>query len=112
MNKHAQALGKKGGVAGRGAAKARTSEQASAAAQARWRVLDNDGSEVNEGDWIGFSYGTPPVGVRAQVVRRGKSLFALTPEHTPAECNLRSLRRYVGEWYLLPSSPAFSVSTG
>jgi len=35
-NKHAQALGKKGGSAGRGAAKARTSEQARAAAKARW----------------------------------------------------------------------------
>jgi hypothetical protein len=35
-NKHAQALGKAGGKAGRGEAKARTSEQARAAAQARW----------------------------------------------------------------------------
>lgn len=35
-NKHAQALGKKGGASGRGKAKARTSEQAQAAAQARW----------------------------------------------------------------------------
>ena len=35
-NKHAVALGKTGGNAGRGAAKARTSEQARAAAQARW----------------------------------------------------------------------------
>jgi len=35
-NRHAAALGKKGGKAGRGAAKARTSEQARAAAQARW----------------------------------------------------------------------------
>lgn len=35
-NKHAAALGKKGGMAGRGKAKARTSEQAKAAAKARW----------------------------------------------------------------------------
>jgi hypothetical protein len=66
-------------------------------------LLDNDGTEVRHGDTIGFSYGTPPVGVRAQVVQRGKSLFALTPGHTPAECNLRSLRRYVGEWFRLPN---------
>lgn len=33
---HAVALGRKGGKAGRGAAKARTSEQAQAAALARW----------------------------------------------------------------------------
>jgi len=35
-NKHAQALGKKGGKSGRGAAKARTSKQARDAAKARW----------------------------------------------------------------------------
>jgi hypothetical protein len=35
-NKHAAALGKKGGKAGTGAAKARTAEQARSAAQARW----------------------------------------------------------------------------
>jgi hypothetical protein len=66
-------------------------------------LLDNDGAEVRHGDTIGFSYGIPPVGVRAQVVQRGKSLFALTPGHTPAECNLRSLRRYIGEWFRLPN---------
>jgi hypothetical protein len=36
MNKHAQALGRLGGKAGTGAAKARTSEQARAAVAARW----------------------------------------------------------------------------
>ena len=36
MNKHAQALGKLGGAAGTGKAKARTSEQARAAVAARW----------------------------------------------------------------------------
>ena len=43
-NPHAAALGKTGGKAGRGAAKARTSEQARAAAQARWakRVPKSD----------------------------------------------------------------------
>jgi hypothetical protein len=35
-NKHAQALGRLGGKAGRGKAKARTSEQARAAVMARW----------------------------------------------------------------------------
>lgn len=37
MNKAAQALGRLGGKAGTGAAKARTSAQARAAAQARWK---------------------------------------------------------------------------
>ena len=36
-NKAAAALGKKGGKAGTGKAKARTTEQARAAAQARWK---------------------------------------------------------------------------
>ena len=36
MNRHAQALGKLGGKAGTGAAKARTSEQARAAVAVRW----------------------------------------------------------------------------
>ena len=37
MNPHAQALGRLGGLAGRGKPKARTSEQARAAAGVRWR---------------------------------------------------------------------------
>lgn len=37
MNKAAQSLGRLGGKAGTGKAKARTSEQARAAAQARWK---------------------------------------------------------------------------
>ena len=37
MNKAAQSLGRLGGRAGTGAAKARTSEQARAAVQARWK---------------------------------------------------------------------------
>jgi hypothetical protein len=37
MNKAAQALGRLGGKAGTGKAKARTSEQARAAAQERWK---------------------------------------------------------------------------
>jgi hypothetical protein len=66
-------------------------------------LFDNDGAEVRHGDTIGFSYGVPPVGVRARVEQRGKSLFALTPGHARAECNLRSLRRYVGEWFRMPN---------
>jgi hypothetical protein len=39
-NKHAVALGKRGGKAGKGKKKARTTEQARAAANARWRKRD------------------------------------------------------------------------
>jgi hypothetical protein len=38
MNKHAQALGRLGGKAGKGNAKARTKEQAQAAAKRRWQL--------------------------------------------------------------------------
>ena len=55
MNPHAQALGKLGGKAGTGAAKARTSEQARAAINARWakrktkkRQRQNDQAERQE----------------------------------------------------------------
>jgi predicted sugar kinase len=39
LNKHAQALGRRGGKAGCGKAKARTSEQARAAVMARWNKV-------------------------------------------------------------------------
>ncbi len=63
------------------------------------RMKDDDGEWVKDGDMIVFAYGIPPVYVYAPVVARGGSLFALTPDHTPRECNLRSLRTYVGSWY-------------
>ena len=66
----------------------------------KWLVmLDDDGNRVTKGDTVRFNYGIPPVCVTAKVVQRGKSLIALTPGHNPPECNLQSLRRYVGNWY-------------
>jgi hypothetical protein len=47
LNKHAQALGRLGGKAGRGKAKARTSEQARAAVMARW----NKAKKSTESDY-------------------------------------------------------------
>ena len=61
-------------------------------------LLDSDGNRVAAGDIVRFNYGIPPVAVDAKIVQRGKSLIALTPGHSPKECNLRSLRRYVGQW--------------
>jgi hypothetical protein len=63
-------------------------------------LLDDDGRRTRAGDRICFSYGIPPVYVIARVVKRGKSLIALTPGHNPPEQNLRSLRRAVGSWHL------------
>ena len=61
-------------------------------------MLDDDGKRVSSGDAVRFNYGIPPVCVTAKLVQRGKQLIALTPGHTPAECNLRSLRKHVGGW--------------
>lgn len=63
------------------------------------KLRDDDGELVGHGDSIEFRYGIPPVKVIAAVVRCGKSLVAITSEHNPTSCNLRSLRKYVGEWY-------------
>ena len=64
----------------------------------RMVMLDDDGNRVSAGDTVRFNYGIPPVCVTAKVVQRGKSLIVLTPGHNPPECNMRSLRRYVGNW--------------
>jgi len=63
------------------------------------KMTDDDGNKVTAGDFVKFIYGIPPVSVRAKIIKRGKSLIALTPNHNPQECNLRSLRKYVGAWF-------------
>jgi len=62
-------------------------------------LLDDDRVPVKVGDTVRFNYGIPPVGVDAKIVQRNGQLIALTPGHNPAECNLRSLRKHVGNWY-------------
>ena len=62
-------------------------------------MLDDDGHRVSAGDVVRFNYGIPPVCVKAKLVQRGNKLIALTPGHNPTECNLRSLRKYVGGWF-------------
>lgn len=47
-NKAAQSLGKIGGKAGKGSAKARTTEQARAAAAARWAKVKSTQKEDNQ----------------------------------------------------------------
>jgi hypothetical protein len=65
----------------------------------RLYLFDDDGERVFAGDTVRFDYGIPPVVVDAKIVQRRGQLIALTPGHDPAECNLRSLRKYVGNWY-------------
>jgi hypothetical protein len=61
--------------------------------------IDDDGNRVRAGDTIFFSYGIPPVYVKAEIIDRDGKLVALTPGHCPSECTLKRLRRYVGAWY-------------
>lgn len=62
------------------------------------KLFDDEGNPVGSGDTISFSFGIPPRYVKAKVVERDGRLFALTPDCESKECNLRSLRRYVGGW--------------
>jgi hypothetical protein len=60
---------------------------------------DDDGKPTRAGDWITFSYGIPSVNVKAEIIDRNGKLYALTPGHSPSECRLNRLRKYVGQWY-------------
>lgn len=68
---------------------------------ARRKVLDDDGVEVTPGCVLHFSYGIPPVSVRAEVVERNGRLVALTPGHNPSSCGVASLRRHVGNFWVV-----------
>lgn len=63
-------------------------------------IKDEDGTEVVAGCVIHFSYGIPPVAVRANVIERGGRLIALTPGHNPTECGVASLRKHVGTFWI------------
>lgn len=64
-------------------------------------MTDEDGREVSAGDTIRFGYGIPPVCVEAEVIERNGKLIALTPGHTPKECSLELLKKYVGAFRLV-----------
>ena len=67
------------------------------------RMRDDDGEWFTAGDWVSFSYGIPPVGVRSEIVLRDGKLMAIdrynSQGHDLHENPLRSLRRHVGNWY-------------
>jgi hypothetical protein len=68
-------------------------------------IKDADGVEVREGDIIHFSYGIPPIGVNAPVIRRDGKLIAITAGHNPPECLVRMLERHVGYFWVDRSRP-------
>lgn len=63
-------------------------------------MKDDDGFDVVAGDWISFSYGIPPVGVRARISsENGKLIATVLGRHKPRQIALAALRQYVGNWY-------------
>lgn len=63
-------------------------------------MMDDDGINVGPGDWIAFSYGIPPVGVRARISSRdGRLIATVLGRHRPKQIALSDLRRHVGNWY-------------
>ena len=65
-------------------------------------VTDSDGIEVLAGCVVLFSYGIPPVDVRAPVIDRDGALIALTPGHNPHECPVWRLKASVGDVWVVP----------
>ncbi len=70
------------------------------------RLRDDDGEWVEAGDVVRFSFGIPPVLVDATIIEREGNLIGLCPMCNPPEFRLRSLRRYVGNWYKHNSKPS------
>ncbi len=64
------------------------------------RILDSDGVEVKPGCTVRFAYGIPPVVVDAPIVERDGELIALTEGHTPAECAVADLEKFVDLFYV------------
>lgn len=67
----------------------------------RRKFRDMDGREVKAGDVVGFSYGIPPVRVRAPVIERDGRLIALTEGHNPSECPVSQLKKYIGDFWIV-----------
>lgn len=62
------------------------------------RLTDCDGKRIKDGCTIAFSYGIPPVPVRAKVIKRGGRFIALTPGHNPDECPVNELEKHFEFW--------------
>lgn len=62
-------------------------------------MKDSDGKTIKAGDTIVFSYGIPPLRVVAPVVLEDDKLVAITTGHTPSKCELKELKKYIGNFY-------------
>ena len=61
-------------------------------------ITDRYDNVVRAGDYITFSFGIPPLKVKGNVVVKDNELVVLTPSVTPAECYLKDLESYVGDF--------------
>ena len=66
-------------------------------------IFDDFGDEVKVGDYVSFSYGIPPTGVRALVVFEDGEFWVLTPRHNPKRGKLETLEDNVGCFYIVGS---------
>ena len=63
------------------------------------QAIDSDGNILRARDTIAFSYGIPPVNVKAKVGEINGVLFAFTPEHYPKKIKIAQIERCVGSFY-------------
>lgn len=63
-------------------------------------ITDSDGTPVTHGCEISFSFGIPPITVKALVVQRDGVLTALTPGLRPDSCPVAKLRAHVGDFWV------------
>lgn len=56
-------------------------------------IKDDEGNQINDGDVVYFSYGIPPVGVRADVQKdgAGRLIIEVRGEHNPRFYPLKKL---------------------
>lgn len=62
-------------------------------------LLDDDRCRVTAGDTVLFTYGIPPIVVRARIRHIDGVLWVMTPGHRPDSVRLRELRSMVGGFY-------------
>ena len=59
---------------------------------------DGFGARIRSGDKIGFSYGIPPVHVRAEVYVDGVLMVKVPPPHKPEKIRLSQLLKITEVW--------------